>query len=95
MIQKQKNTIEYKKHKKYNALGVHSPPNYAMAELNGVFREKKKKESAIFIYNGMTLTLKLLSQSRDSTKVPLLPAIIPPVIRVRIVTPHTRLHVET
>ena len=94
MIQKQKNTIEYKKHKKYNALGVHSPPNYAMAELNDVFR-KKKKESAIFIYNGMIMTLKLLSQSSDSTKGPLLPGIRPPVIRVRIVTPHTRLHVKT
>ena len=55
-----KNTIEYKKHKKHKALGVHSPPNYTMAELNDVFR-KKKKNHPIFIYNGMTLTLKLLS----------------------------------
>ena len=65
-----------------------------MAELNDVFRKKKKKKN-IFIYNGMTLTLKLLSQSSDSTKMPLLPAIRPPVIRVQIVTPHTRLHVGT
>ena len=42
----------------------------------------------------MTLTLKLLSQSSDSTKMPLLPAIRPPVVRIRIVTPHTRPHVE-
>ena len=55
----------------------------------------EKKESPTFIYNGMTLTLKLLSESSDSTKMPLLPAIRPPVIRARIVTPHTRLHVET
>ena len=39
----------------------------------------------------MTLTLKLLSWSNDSTKMPFLPAIKPPIIRERIVTPHTRL----
>ena len=67
------------------------PPNYTVAELNDVFR---KKETPIFIYKAMTLTLKLLSRSSDSTKMSFLPAIWPPVIRVRIVTPHTRLHVE-
>ena len=41
----------------------------------------------------MTLTLKLLSRSSDATKMPFLPAIRPPVIRVRRVTLHTRLHV--
>ena len=75
-------------------MGVHSPPNYPMTELNDVFRKKKKKKN-IFIYNGMTLTLKLLSQSSDSTKMPLLPAIRPPVVRIWIVTPHTRLHMKT
>ena len=37
----------------------------------------------------MTLTLKLLPLSIDSTKMPFLPAIRPPV--AVIVTPHTRL----
>ena len=54
-----KNTIEYKKHKKHNALGVHSPRNYTMAEINDFFSKKKNK------------------------------------IRARIITPHTRLYVET
>ena len=43
----------------------------------------------------MTLTLKLLTQSSDSIKLQLLPAIRPPVIGVRIASPHTKLHVET
>ena len=47
------------------------PPNYTVAELN-VFR---KKETPIFIYKAMTLTLKLLSRSSDSTKMSFLPAI--------------------
>ena len=56
----------------------------------------KKKEPPIFIYKGMTLTLKLLPLSSDSTKMPFLPAIRPPapVIRLWVVTPHARLHVE-
>ena len=54
-----------------------------------------KKERPIFISKGMTLTLKLLSRSSDSTKMSFLPAIRPHIIRVRIVTPHTKLHVET
>ena len=48
------------------------PPNYTVAELNDVFR---KKETPIFIYKAMTLTLKLLSRSSDSTKMSFLPAI--------------------
>ena len=67
-----------------------------MAEPNDLFRKKKKKkESLIFIYKDMTLTLKLLSQISDSTKMSLLLAIRHPAIRVRIVAPHTRLRVET
>ena len=81
--------------KRDNALGVHSSPNYTMAEPNDLFRKKKKKESLIFIYKDMTLTLKLLSQISDSTKMSLLLAIRHPAIRVRIVAPHTRLRVET
>ena len=57
--------------------------------------KKKKKKSLIFIYKDMTLTLKLLSQISDSTKMSLLLAIRHPAIRVRIVAPHTRLRVET
>ena len=53
-----------------------------------------KKEPPIFIYKGMTLTLKLLPLGRDSTKMSFLPAIRPPVIRIQIFTPHARLHVE-
>ena len=53
-----------------------------------------KKEPPIFIYKGMILTLKLLSQSSDSTNMPFLPAIRPPVTRGWIVIPHTRIHVE-
>ena len=37
-ISEAKNTIEYKKHKKYNALDVPSPPNYTVAQLNDVFK---------------------------------------------------------
>ena len=58
-------------------------------------KKKKKKKSLIFIYKDMTLTLKLLSQISDSTKMSLLLAIRHPAIRVRIVAPHTRLRVET
>ena len=56
----------------------------------------EKKEPPIFIYKGMTLALELLLLSSDSTKMPFLPAIRPPapVIRLWIVTPHARLHVE-
>ena len=54
----------------------------------------QKKEPPIFIYKGMTLTLKLLPQSSDSTKMPFLPVIRHPVIKVQIVTPYTRLYVE-
>ena len=36
-ISEAKNTKEYKKHKKYNALDVLSPPNYTVAQLNDVF----------------------------------------------------------
>ena len=54
----------------------------------------EKKEQPIFIYKDMTLTLKLLSQSSDSTKTLFLPAIRSPAFKVRIVTPHTRLHME-
>ena len=56
----------------------------------------EKKEPPNFIYKGMTLALELLLLSSDSTKMPFLPAIRPPapVIRVWIVTPQARLHVE-
>ena len=54
-----------------------------------MFFQKKQKESPIFIYKGMTLTLKLLSQRNDSAKMSLLPAIRPPVIRVRYTTHKT------
>ena len=54
----------------------------------------EKKEPPIFIYKDMTLTLRLLSRSSGLTKMLFIWAIRPPVIRVRIVTPHTRLHVE-
>ena len=53
-----------------------------------------KKEPPIFIYKSMILTLKLFSRSSDSTNMPFLPAIKPPVIRGWIVVPHTRIHVE-
>ena len=44
----------------------------------------------------MILPLKLLSLSSDSTKMPFLPAIRPPaLIRLWIVTPHAKLHVES
>ena len=36
-ISEAKNTKEYKKHKKYNALDVLPPPNYTVAQLNDVF----------------------------------------------------------
>ena len=55
---------------------------FIVPELNDVFR--KKNEPPIFIYKGMTLTLKLLSRSNDSTKMPFLPSIRPSVIEVRI-----------
>ena len=55
---------------------------FIVPELNDVFR--KKNEPPIFIYKGMTLTLKLLSRSNDSTKMPFLPSIRPPVIELRI-----------
>ena len=86
VIRNKKNTTECKKHKKQCF-------ECTVAELNYVFR---KKDPPIFIYKGMTLTLKLLPLSSDSTKMPFLPAIRPPapVIRLWIVTPHARLHVE-
>ena len=55
---------------------------------------KKKKETPIFIYKSMILTLKLLSRSSDSTKMPFLPASRPPVTRGQIVIPHARLHAD-
>ena len=51
----------------------------------------EKKEPPIFINKDMTLTVKLLSRSSDSVKMPFLPAIRP---RGKIVTPQTRHHVE-
>ena len=76
--------------KNHNVLDVPSHPNYTVTELNDVFL---KKEPPIFIYKGMTLTLKLLSGSSGSTKMPFFPAVRPTVIRGQIITPHTRLHV--
>ena len=56
----------------------------------------EKKEPPIFIYKGTTVSLRLLPLSSNSTKMPFLPTIRPPtlVIRLWIVTPHARLHVE-
>ena len=41
----------------------------------------------------MTVTLKLVTRSSDSTKMSFLPA-VRPVIKGKIVMPHTRLHAE-
>ena len=66
-------------------------PKLYSTELTDVVR---KKEPPIFIYKGMILTLKLVTRSSDSTKMPFLPATRPPVIGGRIVIPHLRLYVE-
>ena len=79
------------KHKKQNVMKVTSSLNYTVTELHDVIQ---KEEPHIFIYKSMTLTLKLFSRSSSSTKMPFLSANRTTVIRGRIVTPHTRLHVE-
>ena len=58
------------------------------------FLPKLCSDWAKWCYKDMILTLKLRSRSSDSTKMPFLPAIKPPVIRRRIVIPQTRLNVE-
>ena len=66
-------------------------PNYTVAELNNVVR---KKRAIICTYKDMAVIVKLLPRSSTSTKMSFLQAIRTPVIRIRVVTPHTRLHVE-
>ena len=80
MIPKQR-TQQNTKAEKTQCHGCGVSTNYTVAELNEVFL---KKEPPIFIYKEMILTLKLLSGSSDSTKMPFLPAIRPPVIRGRM-----------
>ena len=89
VIQNQRTQYNTNTQKK-QCVGCTFSPNYTVTELIDVVR---KKEPLISIYKGMILTLKLVDRSSESTKMPFLPAIRPPVIRGRIVIPHLRLHV--
>ena len=78
------------KAQKTQCYGCTFSSNYTVTELIDVVR---KKEPPIFICKGIILTLKLVTWSSDSTKIPFLPAIRPPVIGGRIVMPHLSLGV--